>query len=159
MLPIRKSTETQSTSRVEGVLPFENLYTAGQAHEHFLRGLKEEQTILGTWCPTCEELIVPAAYACERCFTRLDEYRAIDPEGEIHSFTRIGRDQDGKPLEKPVLLIFVTFPGTRGGLLHYLDAADPRRVAIGTRVEAIFRPAAERTASILDIAHFAPVSE
>lgn len=159
MLPIRKSATPGPAATLPGALPFENRYTAGECGENFLRGLKEEQTILGTWCPKCEEILVPAAYACERCHARLVEYRPVGPEGTLHSFTRVDRDHEGKPLDKPVVLAFVTFEGARGGILHYLEGADPKRLSIGARVEAIFKPAAEREASILDIAHFALVTE
>ena len=46
-----------------------------------------------------------------------------------------------------------------GGFLHKLGDVAPDDVRIGMAVEAVWRPLAERTGSILDIAHFRPATE
>jgi hypothetical protein len=45
---------------------------------------------------------------------------------------------------------------SEGGFLHKLGDVRPEDVRIGLRVEAVWRPAEERTGSILDIAYFRP---
>jgi uncharacterized OB-fold protein len=46
---------------------------------------------------------------------------------------------------------------SEGGFLHTLGEVRPDDVRIGMAVEAVWRPAADRTGSILDIAYFRPV--
>jgi uncharacterized OB-fold protein len=45
---------------------------------------------------------------------------------------------------------------SEGGFLHKLGEVDPDDVRIGMAVEAVWKPLAERTGSILDIAYFRP---
>jgi uncharacterized OB-fold protein len=43
------------------------------------------------------------------------------------------------------------------GILHKLGEVDPKLVKVGLKVKAVWKPAAERTGSITDIAYFKPV--
>jgi uncharacterized OB-fold protein len=51
----------------------------------------------------------------------------------------------------------IAIDGSHGGLLHVLGEVDPEEVRVGMAVEAVWKPAAERAGSILDIAYFRPV--
>ena len=59
-------------------------------------------------------------------------------------------------LEEPELPAVISIDGSDGGLLHKLGEVAPDVVRIGMAVEAVWRPEAERTGSILDIAYFRP---
>jgi uncharacterized OB-fold protein len=41
--------------------------------------------------------------------------------------------------------------------MHMLGEVEPKEVKIGMKVQAVWKPAAEREGSILDIAYFKPV--
>jgi uncharacterized OB-fold protein len=66
---------------------------------------------------------------------------SILPDGRINVFAVIAIDGAGEDM----------------GLVHLLGDVDPKDVAIGMRVKAVWKPAEERTGSILDIRHFAPI--
>jgi hypothetical protein len=138
-----------------GTLPVTNRYTYGLAGERFFRAIQEEDRILGTRCPDCERVYVPAAAFCERCLGKLDEWVDVGTTGEVHTFTLLFKGYDGSPLETPQLVAFIQIAD--GGLVHFLDEVDPQDLAIGMPVEAVFMPKHERTGSILDIAYFRPV--
>jgi uncharacterized protein len=146
----------QAVRSWEGELPVTNRYTFGLAGEKFFRAIKEEGRILGTHCPRCELTYVPAVSFCERCLNETTEWVDVGTTGEIHTFTFVYEDIKGKPLEKPDLVAFIRFG--EGGLVHRLAEVDPQKVAIGMKVEAVFKPAAERQGSILDILHFKPAA-
>ncbi|MCI0519028.1 MAG: Zn-ribbon domain-containing OB-fold protein [Chloroflexi bacterium] len=138
-----------------GNLPVTNRYTFGLAGEKFFRKLKEEGRIYGTHCPACDHTYVPAAAFCERCLNELTEWVEVEPVGEIHTFTALFENYDGSRRETPELVAFVRLGD--GGLVHRLGEIGPEQVEIGMEVEAVFKPAEERSGSILDILYFKPV--
>jgi uncharacterized OB-fold protein len=143
----------------KGDIPITSRYTAGIAGERFFREIKDHARFLGTHCPTCDLIYVPAAMFCERCFTELDEWVEIPNRGTVFTYTVLSRDLDEQPLDHPAIMVFVKLDGADGGLVHFLDEIEPECVCIGLEVEAVFKDAAEREGSILDIHYFRPVED
>lgn len=137
-----------------GNLPVTNRYTFGVAGERFFRAIKDEGKILGTRCPQCNHLYVPAALFCERCLSELSEWIDVGTNGEVHTFTLLYENYDGSPRETPEVVAFIRLGD--GGLVHRLSEIAPEAVKIGMKVEAVFKAQVEREGSILDIAHFRP---
>ena len=142
-----------------GDIPITSRYTAGIAGEKFFREIRDNARILGTRCQACGLTYVPATMFCERCFAKLDEWVEVKSRGTVFTYTVLHRDLDGQPLDPPVILAYVKLDGSDGGLVHYLGETNPQAVHIGMAVEAVFKDAAEREGSILDIAYFRPVGE
>lgn len=136
-------------------MPVANRYTLGLAGERFFRAIKEEERILGTRCPGCDRTYVPAVRFCERCLSELEEWVDVGTVGEVHTYTLVYEDVDGSPRQVPEIIAFIRLGD--GGLVHRLGEVAPGGVTIGMRVEAVFKPAARREGSILDIAYFRPV--
>ncbi|MDP9330670.1 MAG: hypothetical protein M3P11_08550 [Actinomycetota bacterium] len=62
------------------------------------------------------------------------------------------------PLDPPEIPAVIRLDGaSQGGFLHMLGEIRPEDVAIGLAVEAVWKPAEERTGSILDISYFRPI--
>ena len=143
----------------QGDMPLTSRYTAGIAGERFFREIKDNARIMGTYCPGCDLVYVPATLFCERCFAELDEWVEVPSHSRVFSFTVLYRDLDDRPQNPPALLAYVKIEGTNGGLVHYLGETDPEAIYIGLEVEAVFKDAAEREGSILDIRYFRPVDD
>jgi uncharacterized OB-fold protein len=142
-----------------GDMPITNRYTAGIAGERFFRTIKDQARIMGTHCPDCGLVYVPATMFCERCFAELDEWVEVPSQGRVFTYTVLYRDLDDRPLDEPQMLTYVKLDGCDGGLVHYLGEIEPEDVYIGLEVEAVFKDAAERQGSILDIRYFRPVND
>ena len=144
---------------VEGDLPFYSVYTTGIAGERFFRALKDEGALMGTYCTECDVMYVPGRLYCERCFAHLDDEAWFDAgtRGRVHTFTVMHLGLDGEPLETPRILAFVEIGDSDGGLVHNLGEVDLEEIFIGMPVEAVLKPAAERTGSITDILYFKPI--
>ncbi len=142
-----------------GEIPITSRYTAGIAGEKFFRAIKDEGRILGTCCETCGLVYVPATMFCERCFGELEEWVEVASRGRVFTYTVLHRDLEEKPLDPPAILAYVKLEGSTGGLVHYLGEIGPECVYIGLEVEVVFKEAAERKGSILDIRYFRPVGE
>jgi len=137
-----------------GVLPVRNRYTFGIAGERFFRALKDKGQILGSRCPRCEVLYVPARAFCERCLRGLEDWVDVGTRGEVHTFTVLHANPDGTFRETPEVIALVRLGD--GGLVHRLGEVAPEDVTIGMTVEAVLRPPTERQGSIQDIVHFKP---
>jgi uncharacterized OB-fold protein len=143
----------------KGDIPITSRYTAGIAGERFFREIKDHGRFLGTHCPTCDLVYVPATMFCERCFTELDEWVQIPNRGTVFTYTLLNWDLDEQPLDHPAIIAYVKLDGADGGLVHFLGEVEPECVCIGLEVEAVFKDAAEREGSILDIRYFRPVED
>jgi uncharacterized OB-fold protein len=140
-------------------MPITGRYSAGIAGEKFFRAIKDEARFVGTRCEACDLVYVPAVMFCERCFAELDEWVEVASQGHVFTFTVLFRDLDDKLLDEPRVLAYVKLDGCDGGLVHYVGELEMDEVYIGLEVEAVFKDAAEREGSILDIAYFRPVAE
>ena len=139
----------------QGDLPVKSRYTFGLAGERFYRAIKDEGKLFGTRCDKCDRTYVPATLFCERCMHELDTWIDVGIIGEVYTYTLLFEDLDGKRKEKPEIVAFIRFGD--GGLVHRLGEVDKDKVAIGMRVEAVFKDKADREGSIQDISHFRPV--
>ncbi len=157
MAILEKVDKLHQTIAWRGDIPITNRYTAGVAGERFLREIKDHARILGTYCPACDLVYVPATLFCERCFAQLDEWLEVSNQGRVFTFTVLFRDLEDKPLNPPLVLAYVKMNGSNGGLVHYLGEVEPEQVFIGLEVEAVFKQVSEREGSILDIRYFRPL--
>ena len=138
-----------------GEIPIQNRYTVGTGGEIFFRALKEHGKLIGTRCPTCNQVYAPARSFCERCFSKLTEEVEVGPKGTLVSYTFCYFDRDRQPLNPPLPLALVQLEGATTVMLHYLlDPPSAENTTIGSTVEAVIKPAENRTGSILDIEGF-----
>ena len=148
--------EQNAPSAWYGNLPVTSRYTFGLAGEHFFRALKDDARIMGTHCRNCQRIYVPGVLFCERCLSELSEWVDVGTVGEIFTFTILYEDIDGSPKETPEVVAFVKIAD--GGIIHRISELDLETIEIGISVEAVFKPADERSGGIVDILYFKPVN-
>lgn len=139
---------------VRGEMPVAFHYTPGVGNAAFLEALRTRGTFLGARCDACGVTYLPARIFCERCFAALGPGVECGPGGTLESFTVARVDVDDRPLDEPQPLGLVRLDGADTVLLHRLLGG--ATWAVGMRVEAVLRPAAERAGSILDLEGFRP---
>jgi len=127
-------------------IPFHYEYTAGVAGEKFLRGLKEGR-IIASRCKKCGKSYLPPKAYCVDCFTPIDSYKEVGPEGRVAAVTESHVDFEGTRLRTPRTFVFVVFKGVTGGLVQL---ASGRGIEMGGKVVPKFRPASKRKGSLLD---------
>jgi uncharacterized OB-fold protein len=140
-----------------GELPVTNRYTYGIAGEKFFRALKEEGSILGTFCPECQRTYVPGTSFCERCFIQLTDWIDMGLIGKIHTYTLLYKNVDETNKSIPELIAFIRFGN--GGLVHKIKGIELENVYIGMEVAAKLKPKNHRKGNIQDIKYFMPVSK
>jgi uncharacterized OB-fold protein len=139
---------------IRGGLPVQFRYTPGLGNTAFLEAFRDRGALLGSRCDACAVTYLPARIFCERCMAELAPDTECGPGGELASWTVGHVGVDGEPLDEPVTLGLVRLDGADTFLLHCLLGIGPWE--IGLRVVLVARPAADRTASILDIEGFQP---
>lgn len=117
--------------------------TTGRAAATFLAELANRK-IVGSRCPRCDGVLVPAQDFCAACGEPLEEFVEVPASGELTGFTETA---DG-------LIGLVRLDGASGDFPHKLLDAELAELAVGQRVEA--RWAEQPEGSILDLAGFAP---
>lgn len=145
--------------RWEGDLPVAHRYTPGVAGEAFLTALRDRGAILGSRCEACAFTYVPARLFCERCFAELAADVELGPGGTLRSFTIAYVGVDEVALDEPVTYGLVQLDGADALLLHRVLDPGEDPLEIGDRVEAVVKPDAVRTGSILDIEGFRLLSD
>ncbi|HZD18148.1 MAG TPA: Zn-ribbon domain-containing OB-fold protein [Actinomycetota bacterium] len=151
---LEKLERPEEVRRWEGEIPVGHRYTPGVAGEAFFTALRDRGVLLGSRCGSCSYTYAPARLFCERCFGELAADTEVGPGGELVSFTIAFVGVDGEPLETPITLGLVRLDGADAVLLHRVVDPGEEPLEIGERVEAVLRPQAERTGSILDLEGF-----
>jgi uncharacterized OB-fold protein len=146
-----------ATGAVDHALDARYAWDAGVAIGRYLDGLREGR-ILGRECRGCDRVLVPPRMFCERCFRGTDAWVEAASTGIVQTYSICHVRWDMEPLAEPELPAVISIDGTDGGFLHRLGEVALDDVEIGIAVEAVWRPAEERTGSILDIDHFRPRS-
>lgn len=126
-------------------------YWAGSVRSKFLLGLKEKK-ILGTHCPICNKVYVPARPTCYHCWVDLNEWVEVGNEGTLLSYSIMHIDSIGYTNKSPFAYGIIKLDGADTGLLHFIDAPNFSKLKIGTRMKAVFQES--RTGGILDIKWF-----
>lgn len=137
-------------------IPTKYLYSYGIAGERFFREIKDHGRLMTAKCKSCGISYIPPRLYCEECFEELQAWTPLKSEGEVYSYTISHVSIDGTRSNKPKVLALIKFSGVKGGLIHWLDNVDKKKLRIGMKVKPIFRPRSRRTGTINDIEYFEP---
>ncbi len=132
-------------------------YTAGTVRSRFLTEIRDNKKIVGTKCPHCDTVWVPARSTCVKCFASLREFVEVGHTGTVTTHTLINTFREFYPLRPPFIFGIIQLDGADTGLVHLIGEVNPEKVKIGMRVKAVFKE--ERIGSILDIKYFKPIGD
>lgn len=107
---------------IEGHWDFRYTYYAGAAASRFFHELREKR-IVGTHCPKCDRVLVPARGFCDACFVEIDEWREVATVGRLETFTILTTAFPGLP-EPPVVVGYVTLDGADTAVLNAITGVD-----------------------------------
>ncbi len=144
-------------------------YDAGAVRSRFLTELRDNRKIVGTRCPNCNKVYVPARSTCLKCFTNLTDFVEVGTTGTLLTYTFIKTPQPYYPFGAPsngaeensnyprCIYGIIQLDGADTGFVHLIRAADRQKVRIGMRLKAVFKK--ERQGSVLDIEYFVPAGK
>jgi len=133
-------------------------WDAGVAVGRFLSELKAGR-LIGTGCPGCGRVMIPPRMFCEHCFLPADAFIPLQDTGTVVTYSLCYVTWDMVRIEEPLIPAVIAIDGASPGMgiMHLLGEVDPKAVAIGMRVQAVWKPAEEREGAITDILHFRPL--
>jgi uncharacterized OB-fold protein len=155
--PLREEAFRDAVGAVDFAVDARYAWDTGVAVSTFLRGLKEGK-ILARECRQCRRILVPPRMFCEQDFRPTDRWTEVLDTGRINTFSICYVRWDMVQLEVPELPAVIEIDGATPGIgfMHKLGEVNPDDIAVGMEVEAVWKPAEERTGSILDIRYFRP---
>jgi acetyl-CoA C-acetyltransferase len=154
--PLSDTEFREAPGAVDDVLDVTYRWDTGEAMGAFLEAMSEGR-IVATVCEQCGRTLVPPRKFCERCFRPTDRWTQVPDTGTVQTFSICHVRWDMVPLDPPEIPAVIRLDDTsEGGFLHKLGEVEPADVRSGMEVEAVWKAAAERQGSILDIAYFRP---
>jgi uncharacterized OB-fold protein len=107
---------------IEGRWDFHYTYFAGSAASRFFAGLRERR-ILGSSCPECGAVRVPARGFCDACFVETPDLVEVGQSGTLEAFTILSTSFPGLP-DPPVVVGYVLLDGASSAVLNFVDGVD-----------------------------------
>ena len=156
MATVTEKLEGKDVWIYHGQIYIPNTYAAGAVGSQFLIALRNKKKIMGTRCPTCNRVYVPARSVCKDCFGQLDELVEVSDKGTLLTYTVCHQPNRVQPVEPPIVYGIIQLDGADTGIVHMLGEVDLEQLRIGMRVQAVFNE--KREASILDIKYFKPLA-
>lgn len=126
-------------------------WAAGEVGSFFLTQLRDQAQIYGTRCPKCQKVYVPPRKNCGSCFSLLQEYVTVGPQGTLISFCQPAYSSPLHPIINPIYGL-IRLDGADTCLLHLLGETKWESLRTGRRVRAVFEET--RRGHILDIRYF-----
>jgi uncharacterized protein len=114
--------ETVPAITIKGHWDFDYTYFAGSAASRFFAELRNRR-IVGSLCPQCQRVLVPARKFCDACFVVTTEWREVSLDGVLETFTILTSSIPGSP-EAPFVVGYVTLDGASSALLNFVEGVD-----------------------------------
>ncbi len=142
-------------------LPYE--WSMGETATKWFEELKKGK-IMGTYCEGCGRVLVPARKFCPRCFIETTKWVQVSDKGVIETFTILTYEYPMQPKKPPYGVAGIKLDGADVAFLHFLGGIDfsnleeaVKKIRIGMRVQAVWKPPEKREGNIFDIEYFKPI--
>lgn len=143
---------------IDAPMRLEYRYTPGRAQSEFLRGM-EQGKILGQRCPQCGSVYVSSRGSCPKCGVATTEEVELADTGTVTTFCVVNVPFYGQKLEIPYVSATILVDGADMGLMHLIQECEAEDVHMGMRVQAKWKPPAERGPTLESIEYFRPTGE
>lgn len=128
--------------------------TVGATSSKFLFEIRDNKTIMGIKCPTCNKVYVPPKTHCPTCFSRMSEWVKLSGKGTLKTYTIVRYQEPYMPREAPFAYGVIKLDGADTGIVHLIAGIDLNKIKVGMKMEPVFKE--QREGSILDIEYFKP---
>jgi len=134
------------------------IFSTGPTMGRFLAEIRDHKRIWANQCPKCGRTQLPPRIVCAECDVEVTEWVELKPTGTLIVYDVVYvptiNPLTGKMREVPYTTCSIQLDGGDATIMHFLDETDLKKLRVGQRVEAVFRPDGERTGSVLDILYF-----
>lgn len=161
--PMASGEKEQELLVLKKTISVNQRYATGPVMGKFLHALVNKK-IMGTKCPQCGRIQLPAREVCSECRVRSDEWVEVGPKGQVRYMDYVYYSSPdpltGETRETPYGMISIRLDGCTGNqtFAHLIRRDQVDRVQSGwnemsgTRVRPVWNE--KRTGSIFDIEYF-----
>lgn len=146
---------------VEGSIALPYRWAMGPVITRFFEEFKNKK-IMGTKCPKCKRVLVPARRFCPRCFEDTTDWVQVSDKGKVKTWSLITFEFSGQPMQPPYIAGLIDLEGADTAISHFIGGIDlsniekaKDKVKIGMKVRAKWRDKPE--GNIHDIEYFEPI--
>lgn len=154
-------TVKQELIEVRTLLSLPCRFDTGMVMGRFLRGLRDEKKILGTYCDGCGRLQLPPMQVCANCKSETSEWVRLPDTGYLASYDVIViptiNPLTGEMRKVPYTTGRMVLDGGDAMIWHFINETDPAKLGFGKRVRAVWSD--DRSGRITDILHFEVLDE
>lgn len=129
-------------------------YNMGKVTSKFFIEIRDHKKICGIRCVNCKITYVPPRSICGKCFSILQDWVEVSDQGTLETFTVVNYSTMVHPVPAPIIYGIIKLDGADTGLAHLIGEADPEKLHIGMRLQAVFKD--NRQGNMLDILYFKP---
>jgi uncharacterized protein len=112
----------RATMQVEQTWDLEYRHAVGDAAQRFFEGIGRK-ALVGSRCPGCDRVLVPARSFCDRCHRSVTEFVEVELHGVLEAFTVVYAQFKNMP-EPPYALGYVRSNGADTAFLGYIRDVD-----------------------------------
>jgi uncharacterized OB-fold protein len=142
----------ETPMRQDAVLEFPYKHSTGETIGRFLAGLKEQGKIWGQRVAGQGVVVPPLGYS-ETDGSNGAEWVEVETRGTVTAVAVVHEPLAGlHPFGHPFAFVLVKLDGADTALAHVVK--DPAGLKVGSRVEAVWKPEAERVGSLRDLEGF-----
>ncbi|MFL6216733.1 MAG: Zn-ribbon domain-containing OB-fold protein [Blastocatellia bacterium] len=152
----RQAERLTPVKEVRGQISIPYRWSYGHWLTRFFDESREHKRLMGTRCPRCGAVVVPAARICTRCFVEATEWVEVSDHGVLATFTTVHLPFPGQPTEPPYTYGLILLDGASTYYSHLINEPG-ENLSCGMRVQAVWSD--ERKGDLFDILHFAKESE
>jgi uncharacterized OB-fold protein len=142
-------------------LPYRHSY--GPYYGRMFDELGSQRRIVGTKCPSCHNVLIPARGNCDACFVPTGQVVDVADTGRLQAFSVIHLEFVGQTHTPPYVYAEINLDGSATRLIHHVGGFDISRaeemLSIGTRVRAVWKEGAPARGTLADIDYFEPIAD
>ncbi|MBI4056758.1 MAG: Zn-ribbon domain-containing OB-fold protein [Elusimicrobia bacterium] len=133
-------------------------WDCGEAMGRYLQELKKGK-LIARKCHKCQRVMIPPRIFCEKCFRDTDEWVYVKDTGRVNTFSVCFVTWDMKRIKKPQIPSVIEIDGASKGMgfLHMIHCPDWKKVHVGMKVKAVWKPKGKRQGAITDILYWVPI--
>jgi uncharacterized OB-fold protein len=150
--------EREPVTMIVTPIEVEIQHTASLPESAFLRALREGK-LLGARTGEHGKVYFPAREADPATGKALDNFVELPDKGTVTTFAIINIPFAGQRIKPPYVAAYILLDGADIPFLHLIQEIDASEVRMGMRVEAVWKPEAERDFGIDNIEYFRPTGE
>ncbi len=130
-------------------------WSVGDYGSRFFYELMVNREIWATKCPACGLVFLPPRKTCPDCFSQLEKWIKVGPEGKVVTFTIVRYSAQQHPIPAPFAIGVIKLEGADTALVHLIGGVEIDEICSGMQVEPVFSE--EKRGNLLDIAYFKPI--